>query len=58
MSGRMINVDKKDIKREPEKVAPGLDEEDSFGKDASKSDKEKGETTKVTRMIYDEYEPS
>jgi len=51
-------MDKKDEKREPEKVAPGLDEEDSFGKDASKVDKEKGETTRVTRMIYDEYDPS
>ncbi|WP_280770288.1 hypothetical protein [Salipaludibacillus daqingensis] len=43
---------------ENEKIAPGIDEEDSYGEDASKEDKEEGETTKVTRLIYDEYDHS
>ncbi|MEN1967114.1 hypothetical protein WMZ97_03450 [Lentibacillus sp. N15] len=39
-------------------VAPGMDEEDSFGEDATQSEIKRDESTKVTRMIYDEYDPS
>lgn len=54
-------MDKRNTKKESsidQKVAPGIDEEDSFGEDASKSDQDKGDTTQVTRLIYDEYDPS
>lgn len=40
------------------KVAPGIDEEDSYGEPATKSEIAKGESTTVTRLIYDEYDPS
>lgn len=40
------------------KVAPGIDEEDSYGKPATQSEIERGEYTTVTRLIYDEYDPS
>ncbi|WP_185959703.1 hypothetical protein [Lentibacillus cibarius] len=39
-------------------VAPGIDPDDAFGEDASATDIEKGESTKVTRLTYDEYDPS
>ncbi|WP_188456421.1 hypothetical protein [Virgibacillus oceani] len=39
-------------------VAPGIDPEASYGDDATQSDIEKGDTTTVTRLIYDEYDPS
>ncbi|MBT2217936.1 hypothetical protein KK120_19215 [Virgibacillus dakarensis] len=39
-------------------IAPGIDPDDSFGKDATKSEIESGESTKVTKLTYDEYDPS
>lgn len=39
-------------------VAPGIDEEDSYGEDATRSEVEHSDSTKVTRLIYDEYDPS
>ncbi|WP_168927240.1 hypothetical protein [Virgibacillus necropolis] len=39
-------------------VAPGVDEQDSFGAKATQSEIEEGESTKVTRLVYDEYDPS
>jgi len=39
-------------------VAPGVDEEDLYDRPATQSEIEKGESTTVTRMIYDEYDPS
>jgi hypothetical protein len=39
-------------------VAPGIDPEDSYGRDATKAAIKKGESTKVTRFVYDEYDPS
>ncbi|SET68130.1 hypothetical protein SAMN05216389_12046 [Oceanobacillus limi] len=39
-------------------VAPGIDPEDSYGEDATKAEIEHGESTKVTRLTYDEYNPS
>lgn len=51
-----------DKKREKEdddkKVAPTLDEEDSYGKDATQSEIDHGDSTKVTRLINDEVDPS
>ncbi|WP_416148828.1 hypothetical protein ACM26V_21575 [Salipaludibacillus sp. HK11] len=56
-------MDKRDKEKElfsakNEKVAPGLDEEDSYGKNASKTDMKQDNTTKVTRLINDEYDHS
>lgn len=39
-------------------VAPGIDEEDSYGEKATKSEVKNGESTTVTRIVYDEYDPS
>ncbi|WP_205317617.1 hypothetical protein [Oceanobacillus zhaokaii] len=39
-------------------VAPGINPEDSYGEKATKSEIEKGESTSVTRLTYDEYDPS
>ncbi|GAA0429082.1 hypothetical protein GCM10008983_01760 [Lentibacillus halophilus] len=38
-------------------VAPGIDPDDAFGQNASENDIKRGESTKVTRLIYDEYDP-
>lgn len=53
-------MDKKKRKphRNDETVAPGMDPDDSFGEEASETEIEKGESTRVTRMTYDEYNPS
>ncbi|MFD2759615.1 hypothetical protein [Lentibacillus juripiscarius] len=52
-------MDKKKNKRiNSDVVAPGIDPDDSYGKHASKAEIEKGESTKVTRLTYDEYDPS
>jgi hypothetical protein len=39
-------------------TAPGIDEEDEFGEDATEDERRRGDSTKVTRLIYDEYDPS
>ncbi|WP_202595686.1 hypothetical protein [Pontibacillus yanchengensis] len=41
-----------------EKVAPTMNEEDSYGEDATQEEIEHGESTKVTRIINDEIDPS
>lgn len=55
-----IIVDKKRKKSDAydNVIAPGIDPDDSFGKDATKSEIESGESTKVTKLTYDEYDPS
>jgi hypothetical protein len=40
------------------KVAPTYDEEQSFGEDATDEDVKHGDATMVTRLVYDEYDPS
>ncbi|MBM7553549.1 hypothetical protein [Thalassobacillus pellis] len=40
------------------KAAPTSNEEDSYGENATKSEIEQGESTKVTRLVYDEYDSS
>ncbi len=40
------------------KVAPTNDEEYSYGEDATQSEVEHGDSTKVTRLVNDEYDPS
>ncbi|MBP1969137.1 hypothetical protein J2Z83_001240 [Virgibacillus natechei] len=39
-------------------VAPGMDPEDSYGERATKSDIRKKESTRVTRLLNDEYDPN
>ncbi|MCE7792776.1 hypothetical protein K8O68_10150 [Salipaludibacillus sp. CUR1] len=39
-------------------TAPGINEEDEFGEEATEDDRRRGDSTKVTRLIYDEYDPS
>lgn len=39
-------------------IAPGIDPEESYGKNATKSDIERGESTPVIRLVYDEYHTS
>ncbi|WP_240375015.1 hypothetical protein [Bacillus piscicola] len=41
-----------------EKVAPTMDEEDSYGRDATQEEIKNGESTKVIRLSLDENEPS
>lgn len=53
-------MDKKEkkLKVSDTAVAPGIDLEDSYGKDATKAAIKNGESTKVTRLIYDEVDAS
>ncbi|UJL48365.1 hypothetical protein KFZ58_07475 [Virgibacillus sp. NKC19-16] len=52
-------MDKKKRKQRAESVvAPGMDEEDSYGEKATKAEVEQEESTKVTRLVNDEYDPS
>lgn len=39
-------------------VAPGVDPEDALDKQATHSEIESDESTKVTRLTYDGYDPS
>ncbi|MEC5425958.1 hypothetical protein QGM71_21125 [Virgibacillus sp. C22-A2] len=39
-------------------AAPGIDEEDSYGTKATNSEIQKGDSTRVTRLINDELDPS
>ncbi|MDY0410235.1 hypothetical protein ACFFIS_15170 [Virgibacillus soli] len=39
-------------------IAPGMNTDDKLDMDASDTEKQAGETTKVTKLIYDEYDPS
>lgn len=39
-------------------VAPGIDKEDEFGRQATEANIANGESTKVTRFVYNEYDPS
>ncbi|WP_179133904.1 hypothetical protein [Halobacillus massiliensis] len=40
------------------KEAPTSNDADLFGKDASEEEIREGESTKVTKLVYDEYDPS
>lgn len=40
------------------KIAPGLDDQDELEQDATQSEVEKGEFTKVFTFSYDEVDPS
>lgn len=40
------------------KVAPGLDPDEAYGEDATNAEVEKGDYTTVTKLTYDEYDPS
>lgn len=53
-------MDKRKRKREIDRdvTAPGIDPDDSYGEPATEAEIEKGESTRVTRLKYDEYEPS
>lgn len=48
----------KKIKLPKDATAAGIDPDASYGVNATKSDIKKGESTKVTRLVYDEYDPS
>lgn len=39
-------------------VAPGIDPEDAYGEKANPTQVKSDESTPVTRMTYDEYDPS
>lgn len=39
-------------------VAPGIDDDEELERSASKQEREKGEFTKVTKLSYDEVDPS
>ncbi|MBS4198192.1 hypothetical protein KHA93_00775 [Bacillus sp. FJAT-49732] len=45
-------------KSDDPKIAPGIDTEDSYGEDATQANIDKGDYTTVTRLVYDEYDPS
>ncbi|WP_156288603.1 hypothetical protein [Oceanobacillus salinisoli] len=52
-------MDKKKSNQVPDTAqAPGIDLDDSYGKNATQEDKENKETTQVTRLVYDEYDAS
>ncbi|MBS4197390.1 hypothetical protein [Lederbergia citri] len=52
-----MKKDKKQVTDHP-KIAPGIDTEDYYGEEATQSEIDKGDYTTVTRLIYDEYDPS
>ncbi|WP_192869530.1 hypothetical protein [Lentibacillus sediminis] len=54
----MTDKKRKQNKSSHPTAAPGIDEEDAFGEQATKAEKENGETTTVTRLVQDEYDPS
>lgn len=39
-------------------VAPGMNTDEVLDEDATQANVEKGEYTKVTKLVYDEYDPS
>ncbi|MFD2046523.1 hypothetical protein ACFSTA_19470 [Ornithinibacillus salinisoli] len=51
-------MDKKKKTNQTRGVAPGIDPEDSYGEKATNEEIKHGESTKVTRLINDEYDPS
>ncbi|WP_163538968.1 hypothetical protein [Gracilibacillus sp. YIM 98692] len=51
-------MDKKRRALTEKNVAPTVNEEDSYGEDATNDEVRKGESTKVTRLVYDEYDAS
>jgi hypothetical protein len=55
-----INVNRKKTKEKIDNnvVAPGIDETDAYGRDATEEEVAHGESIKVTRLVYDEYDPS
>ncbi|MDL4842251.1 hypothetical protein [Aquibacillus rhizosphaerae] len=49
---------KKKQPKADEKVAPGVDPDESFGEDAKQSEIKADDYTTVTRLTYDEYDAS
>lgn len=53
---------KNDKKKNEQKIssaqAPGIDPDDSFGEKANRQEIKSGESTRVIRLTYDEYEKS
>ncbi|WP_176446755.1 hypothetical protein [Lentibacillus sp. CBA3610] len=49
---------KRKNERDNDVTAPGIDPDDSYGEPATRAEIEKGESTRVTRLRYDAYEPS
>jgi len=60
MNGGIILYDDKEKKEIeiPNGQAPGIDPDDSFGNKANEKEIQNGESTRVTRLVYDEYERS
>lgn len=54
----MIDKKRKRDKSPNPTAAPGIDEEDAFGETATKAEKQTGDTTTVTRLVQDEYDPN
>lgn len=54
----MRNNKKKKEYKAAKVQAPGIDPDDSFGEKANEEEIRSGESTRVTRIIYDEYEKS
>ncbi|WP_173917529.1 hypothetical protein [Halobacillus sp. Marseille-Q1614] len=50
--------DKRKQKAAEYKEAPTSNDDELFGKDATEEEIRNGESTKVTKLIYDEYDPS
>lgn len=53
----MITLEK-DRKTQNATVAPGMDDQEELNMRASKNEVKKGEYTKVTKLSYDEVNPS
>ncbi|WP_199794689.1 hypothetical protein [Lentibacillus sp. Marseille-P4043] len=51
-------MNKKKMRKNNNVQAPGIDPDDSYGEDATQSEIENEESTTVTRLTYDEYDPS
>ena len=49
---------KRKVTTDRQVTAPGIDPDDSFGKPATEDEIEKGESTRVTRLTNDAYDPN
>lgn len=58
IGGIIMDKKKRKSQRADSVVAPGIDPGDALDKEATESEIESEESTKVTKLVYDEYDSS
>ncbi|WP_299092519.1 hypothetical protein [uncultured Metabacillus sp.] len=51
-------MEKKSNQVDPNQIAPGMDDDQELNENATQEEIEKGESTKVVTLSYDEVDPS